>query len=398
MGRKKLIALVVAIPTLIVVVFVVVMAMDGSSPNDSTLLFKYTPIPAEDNAFSSFDAAGNLVYADVEIDECSLPAKWDADVAKELVERHARSLVLLGEGLTLPQLQVPEIKSFDDELSYLSRWRTLARLMSIKARFLAERGQVQDALKRAVDIVEFGQVQETSNGSLINVLVAISVKHIGLSRIRQIINDHDVPSSALAVADAHLETMTSKAKGMQDAFRVEYTMTANFLDALKSGKKSVASLGLSTSEIKAFAWMPFVFKKNRTKTKFANGYKSFFDSCTMRYQNRERLVVNRPKPLRAVLSGNAIGEMLYAMLMPALTSAVSKQDRLDVELGATRLQLAIKAYRNDHDNAWPDSLEALVPSYLKKLPDDPFAKKPQPLKYSPKARIVYTVGEDGSDT
>jgi hypothetical protein len=45
-----------------------------------------------------------------------------------------------------------------------------------------------------------------------------------------------------------------------------------------------------------------------------------------------------------------------------------------------------------HDGKLPENLQALVPTYLAAVPDDPFDGKP--FRYSPEKKIVYSVGKN----
>ena len=59
--------------------------------------------------------------------------------------------------------------------------------------------------------------------------------------------------------------------------------------------------------------------------------------------------------------------------------------------------LALRAYRVDHGSL-PDTLSVLVPTYLSRVPDDPFAFS-GPIRYRKTTRdyVLYSVGPDGRD-
>jgi hypothetical protein len=61
------------------------------------------------------------------------------------------------------------------------------------------------------------------------------------------------------------------------------------------------------------------------------------------------------------------------------------------------LEFALRAYRLQHGN-YPQTLSELVPGYLQKIPNDPFATH-SPLKYkrNKTAYILYSIGPDGKD-
>lgn len=60
--------------------------------------------------------------------------------------------------------------------------------------------------------------------------------------------------------------------------------------------------------------------------------------------------------------------------------------------------LALRAYAVDHDDQLPPTLEALVPTYLPKIPLDPIAKTGGPLAYNPKSEPAVTSAKPDEET
>jgi len=65
----------------------------------------------------------------------------------------------------------------------------------------------------------------------------------------------------------------------------------------------------------------------------------------------------------------------------------------------TQVFLAICAYRQEHGGQLPQTLAELVPAYLPKLPDDPFAKDGQTFRYRiEKDRwLIWSLGPNRKD-
>lgn len=59
--------------------------------------------------------------------------------------------------------------------------------------------------------------------------------------------------------------------------------------------------------------------------------------------------------------------------------------------------LAVERYRRDHSGAPPDSLQALVPGYLRSIPDDPFSGRPPIYKVSADSYTLYSVDVNRKD-
>ena len=86
---------------------------------------------------------------------------------------------------------------------------------------------------------------------------------------------------------------------------------------------------------------------------------------------------------RRVIS-ERVADVFIAVMLPAMSSTCDYQERGALELDLTKLTFSIAAYRADH-GADPEKLSDLVPRYIAKVPDDPFAAAP----------IQYTIDEEG---
>jgi hypothetical protein len=90
------------------------------------------------------------------------------------------------------------------------------------------------------------------------------------------------------------------------------------------------------------------------------------------------------------------------VLLPALSKASQRTARGQTLVDETAVACAIERYRMQH-HEWPDTLNALVPAFISKTPNDLF--KPQPLRYkrnSDDSYLLYSVGwnlvDDGGVT
>jgi hypothetical protein len=83
------------------------------------------------------------------------------------------------------------------------------------------------------------------------------------------------------------------------------------------------------------------------------------------------------------------------VLAPAFRSFHMKKCAENVNVGVTQLVLALRAYELDTGEL-PETLDALVPDYLDAIPIDDFDGRP--LRYSREKEVVYSVGEDLTDS
>ncbi|HZU37747.1 MAG TPA: hypothetical protein VFA18_17640 [Gemmataceae bacterium] len=101
-----------------------------------------------------------------------------------------------------------------------------------------------------------------------------------------------------------------------------------------------------------------------------------------------------------LLSHEQVGEWLSYTLLSLLTPALEKiqtsSDRVEQVQSNLYLAFALAAYRQEHGR-YPESLSALAPKYLSRVPLDLFSGKA--LIYRPRADgyLLYSVGVNGKD-
>ena len=98
--------------------------------------------------------------------------------------------------------------------------------------------------------------------------------------------------------------------------------------------------------------------------------------------------------IRLALAPNPFGNAQVELGANLLSSATDTRCLNDSKLGLVQLAAALEAYARV-EGALPDRLDALVPSYLDAVPRDRFDG--EPLRYSKRSRIVYSIGKNLAD-
>jgi hypothetical protein len=94
--------------------------------------------------------------------------------------------------------------------------------------------------------------------------------------------------------------------------------------------------------------------------------------------------------------GRLMGKMLTVMLMPAVQGAFDAENRAHTRGILGRLGFALAAYHADHDG-YPDSLNALEPKYISRIPHDLFTDGPLHYRREGTGCLLYSVGANGVD-
>ena len=103
-----------------------------------------------------------------------------------------------------------------------------------------------------------------------------------------------------------------------------------------------------------------------------------------------------PLGISADARGRNLGNILIALLMPALRKVQAAADRIDQVENNLQLAFALAAYQREEGN-YPATLDALAPKYLKEVPLDLFSGKPLIYQPSEKGYLLYSVGVNGKD-
>jgi hypothetical protein len=325
--------------------------------------------------------------------------KWDEALTGEVLQRNAEALALLERGLACPAAQGPEIKTLMDEMPYLLGLVALSRVLDLRAQAKARRGDHAGAFADAVMAVRFGHAVEGSGGCTTTWLVGATIKSRGFACVRRLVaGPAGVPPAHLKRLASDLAPFGARTEGLAEAFRVEYTGACWAIEEIASGRMGmddIQSADLLRTRRRALT-RPFLLKPNRTKARFTALYRSLIRNTSRPYGDLEPSAV--PQPLQPsiarVLAGNVLGDILFNLLVPSLEALVHQKCHKNVEVGATRTLLAMRAYALEKGRL-PLTLEELVPDYLDAVPLDGFDG--QPLRYNPDKKVVYSVGKDLKD-
>ena len=109
----------------------------------------------------------------------------------------------------------------------------------------------------------------------------------------------------------------------------------------------------------------------------------------------------REKVLFRQINGGVQTFMMSGVLREQHKQAVDQMKTADTQHAVleTLLQthIALHAYRLDHEQQFPEKLDALVPEYLDRVPLDEFSGAPLIYRRTDRGFLIYSVGPDGVD-
>jgi hypothetical protein len=400
MGRAGWIAL-SAVGTIVFVLGLKLASRDDPAPQDADLLpaaaSLSAPGAAADDAYPAFlKLRAALALSPEERDV--LNRHFDGKISSEtavagFIARNAESLALFAELSRYANFQDPAYRDLSavgpaTPVPQMVSVVSAAKMSSLQAKALFERGRAREALEQALSIVAVGRMFARSRSTMICELVGLLVLDIGSKRALQIMAGGKLDRAQLLAAAAALSPPTGAAAGLQEALRYEYVSEVHILDHLAEdaakGQPPAKRLMMeSVAKGGSYLYLP-----HRTKALFAARLRLFIAAA-----GRPCLQANVPpfEILPWKLRPNMVGLILYNIAVPSYEKINIRRCESDFRLTSAAAAAALQAYRLDHGR-YPASLSELTPEYLGSAPVDSF-NGGAPL-YSAETGEIHSAGKD----
>ena len=318
------------------------------------------PVP---NAFDALRNAAAALPADpgeleTTLREALEAEPFDAAAAEATVVAHERALAAFRGALDASGFHMPAV-SLDEDLPDLRAWFAVARLHALDARVAFERGDADLAGEALLALLRLGQqIQRDPAATWVHWIAGAELKEITL---RTWIGATAVWRPSAEESLAWSETLAGFASRPEDeraAWAGEY--------------RTVKEAVLSETEFPAGSYS---FHPNRTLALHAERTRALQARagrpCSELRAEPEPPPRSRAELLVRGLRPNAVGEILAEVAQPSALGFTLRRCAADTLLGATQLAIALAAAESE-TGALPEALDALVPGYLRELPNGAF--------------------------
>lgn len=422
--KKKIlkgISLVVSIVALVVYFFPAVagrFSSDIAPIDDSDLRLDVVRIPDVENAYFDLIKIEKVIYSpkdqQTKISDIANGKNWDERFVNELLSRNKDTLQYFKDAAHKPRFQDPipadpQNISPDAPLPPLNSWRNAARLSSIQAQYLVRQDRDKEAIEEALNSIYVGQELTNSQGSIIQYLVGLAIKRIGLTTLQSVISLSNLDNTELKRYAEKLNDFYDTKGGLISALRAEYKFLNSALDLIIVGmaqEKGTIEVSPAAEEliksgnISGVKLNFYYFQPNKTKLLIAKYMREKIN--TLHKSCHEITIIDtttkdsqRPSIARLYFTENAIGNILTSATKAAFNNTAAQPCDTNALIAATRAMIGIKAFKND-TGSYPTSLNELVPQYLSSIPIDPYDSTS--LKYSLEKKIIYSIGSDKQDS
>lgn len=358
------------------------------------------PVMPKPNGYDYFVRAGAaFVPDDKGVDEATdsyfIPGKtklYPLGNKEAWLKQNTKAFQLLREGLKYPALH-PPVRSDNSSIKY-GKFRDLARALVVESHVRAARGDWSGAANSTLDDLEFGY-DISRGGPLIAGLMSVAIRAISLRELGNLVSHTNAKTAKMAAA--RMEKFYEQKYHYFETLQVEKWMEqSEYLHVM-----NVPSWRINT-----------VYNLNHP---FLQAFGLDTDDSPSRIKNAQILVISKCKLMNDLTKlMDALIENAYRPYAKQEPVPVSGNPVVDTMLPVYKRSrwnwarnntfavevmtiYALRAYKIDNGH-YPKNLKALVPTYLHKIPIDPFDGI-APLHYQLQGDkyLLWSIGPDGID-
>jgi hypothetical protein len=378
-------------------------------------------VPTEEESRVLYEQMDTAMKRPWTRDEFPLWAQW--------LDANEKRMPLLIEACRRPRRYEPLTNSGSGRemvigclLTGAQQSRELARALTLRAMYRLGQGKVDEAWSDLLDCHRLGRLSG-QGATLVDGLVALTIDSIADAGDRALLRHAKLDAGQIAKMRADLDALAPLPRMVDKIDTAERFM---FLDctllvaegglsevmALTSGAPAATQKSLLDSLVRTSvdwdvplrvgnSWYDRLVAAGRLPTyaerkKAANKIDEDIKAMAKSAKDPATLALSLLAAPREAVS-ERIGQVLVALLLPAVQAAEQAEDRINMQLTVTKLGFALAAYRVDH-NSYPPALADLVPKYVKELPKDVF-NNDKDLHYGHEGDgyLLYSVGVNGKD-
>lgn len=271
--------------------------------------------------------------------------------------------------------------------------RTAANVLQLDAMQRAHDGDIDGALDSALACLNASR-SIGDEPFMISMLIRLAVRTIAVRSMERALGQGEASAAKLAQVQSALEA-DERENLLVSAVYGERAGMDHYLAEMMAGrvnaKALIASMGKGPTGYKAIDEILLGAAAAPTMSRAA-----------MLEYNTDMLEVAKLPPheraarLREIRVDPRKLPLLARVLIPATEKIVDADTRNLAWVRPTIVGLALERYRIDH-SVYPDSLDQLMPSYLKAVPLDPYDGKPLRYRRLADGVVVYSIGQDGTD-
>jgi hypothetical protein len=297
------------------------------------------------------------------------------------LRQNAGALNMMRQGLKQPYQQ-PALRSWSTPLFFVSRFHELAQRLVIESKAHALRGNYKAAAHSALDVMHFGH-QIPRGGPSVTAMVGQGIQNIGRSQLLDVLPHLNAPECKQVAR--RLEQIRALNVPYADILREEKWMgQASLLEVMKKPDWTTQfAMSMGTAPDFWQAWHFRLVGKRR----ILDNYTDYMDKS----------IAEAGKPYSKAREVPLPNDPINHVMTPVYGNGRFTFARSETGSALALVALVLRAYRLEK-GAYPASLSALVPNYLKVIPLDGFGSG-ETLRYQKQGAgyKLWSIGPDKQD-
>jgi hypothetical protein len=354
-----------------------------------------TPVMPHPNGFDYFRRAGAAFVKDTQGVNVSTdssisnqPKQYPLAPKEAWLKKNAKAFQLLREGLKYPALHVAMRFDSGDFFPEYAQYRHLAYALVVESHARGERGDWDGAVQSALDDYHFGN-QIARGGTVIFGMAGAAVRAISLNQLGVLVAHSNATSAKFAAANMegfyderypYSETLQEEKWFEQSAYLEAFSDPSWRIDAAHNPL-------FQTKDYSHPSWRSnaqiFFISKRKLMSDLTNLMDVLIENAHRPYVKQEPVPGSGIPSLDEMLPTYKYSHFLWA-----------RENTFAVEV---MTMYALRAYKLDNGH-YPKNLKVLLPTYLHKIPIDPFDGI-APLHYQLQGNkyLLWSIGPDGVD-
>ncbi len=432
-GKRKWLKVLARILTIIILVILLFFSLpyvlsliwgqDAPPPADKDLLLSVANIPKQENSYFDLVKLSRIILPDGAEKEALIKIKmpkgmsdlkylesydWETSQIEKLLNENQAAMEVFSQAAAKPQFQYdptadPANIDFISNMPVINfnTWRQIARINAVKAIYLMRQGQEEAAFDEAMKIIKVGyDIHQSRNVSTMLYLIGLGIEKTGLEAMQVLISHTSLPPNKLSLYQAEIEKY--KSADNTDHLRSEYIIFKKQLRYAKNSTEPMPDLPKWSYFLPNLTKHSYYLKLNKTFNLAAEHYRRQIERFKKPCYDIPIIVnngANQPKTFwQMYFTENSVGKLFSGMWIIFSAGGINgihnKKCVNDALINSNRIIFAIKKYCLEK-GAWPQSLQDLSPTYISKLPADPFSGRPFAMDKDKK--IIYSFGANHID-
>lgn len=373
-------------------------------------------------------AAGMNAVFDMQMASYSRP--WKEEEFPELAEwlrDNDTPLNHVVEGVGRPEYFSPLVSADGGEgkliqvlLPGVQMSRDLARALTARAMLRLSEGNRFSAWRDLIVVHRLGRLVGRGP-TMIEGLVGIAIESMAIEGELRVISDSQPPPKQVALFVKQLQSLPPRATMIDKVDVCERclfldvclhvargTMDLNEVADGNAGDGGFAKKFMEAAIIQTVEWDDVLKSGNRWYDRLvAAGRKPNYQARMEAFRQLDTDLKELAKRRQgaavalAILGGKPAitqftSDVLISLVLPATQQACRAEHRIIQRQRNLEIALALSAWRGEHD-AYPETLDDLVPKYLPAIPTDLFNDKPLHFERTADGYRFYSVGENEKD-